>query len=396
MERDIALLGYKNSSNAGDAIQTFAMSQFLGVRPSTLVDRERMCDFSDGQPLLLVNGWLAHNPEAIVTQSNIRLKMISVHLTAGMASYLRHSEDLRRVFIEAEPIGARDLYTVEVLQGFGIEAYFSGCVTLTLKRPNVEASNLVILNDLEPVLQDHFSNLFSQDVEITTNYSPLDFDTFERVEDVANPLLAKIASCKLVITSRLHTALPAISMGVPTIFCPPNLGDARFYGLLDFVANALTLQEALSLNLSDLEEIMRDEKLDLGSYIDAFRENVGDLLEGGKPKTHQSRRIGRSFSPVELIDRIASQHELMSELMPIRKSLAKERDALVTERDALVTERDALVTERDALVTERDALVTERDALVTERDALLASNSWKLTKPLRSIFRVVGQKSSDW
>jgi glycosyltransferase involved in cell wall biosynthesis len=57
----------------------------------------------------------------------------------------------------------------------------------------------------------------------------------------------------------------------------------------------------------------------------------------------------------------------------------------------LRAERDAVTAERDAVTAERDAVTAERDAVTAERDQILASNSWKITEPLRrtgSIFRV--------
>ncbi len=59
--------------------------------------------------------------------------------------------------------------------------------------------------------------------------------------------------------------------------------------------------------------------------------------------------------------------------------------AVTAERDAVTAERDAVTAERDAVTAERDAVTAERDALALERDNLLASNSWRITKPLRKL-----------
>ncbi|HTR15485.1 MAG TPA: hypothetical protein VMI52_00455, partial [Acetobacteraceae bacterium] len=51
---------------------------------------------------------------------------------------------------------------------------------------------------------------------------------------------------------------------------------------------------------------------------------------------------------------------------------AAERDAMMAERDKLAAERDAVMAERDRLAAERDAVMAERDRLAAERDAVMA------------------------
>jgi hypothetical protein len=53
-------------------------------------------------------------------------------------------------------VGARDLGTLELLRKAGVESYFSGCLTLTLERPNITRNpDLIVLNDLPPNKADH-------------------------------------------------------------------------------------------------------------------------------------------------------------------------------------------------------------------------------------------------
>ena len=49
-------------------------------------------------------------------------------------------------------------------------------------------------------------------------------------------LLDLYRKAKLIITSRLHCALPALSYGTPVIFLYYNMQDVRFTGLLDSVS----------------------------------------------------------------------------------------------------------------------------------------------------------------
>jgi hypothetical protein len=54
-----------------------------------------------------------------------------------------------------------------------------------------------------------------------------------------------------------------------------------------------------------------------------------------------------------------------------------------------LTLRRRLQTERDSLQTERDSLQTERDSLLSDQAQILASNSWRLTRPLRALSEAI-------
>ena len=159
-------------------------------------------------------------------------------------------------------------------------------------------------------------------------------------------------------------------MGVPTIFCPPNLHDARFYGLLDFIKHAFTLQEALNLQPTDLEAIIGEDKLNFDSYREVFKKNIESILTGDNQQvTHSPETVGRLFSTKELIDQIAIREESI-------KHLEWEK----------TSHSHWLKTTHQM---ERDALLSERDALLSERDALASSNSDRLTKLLRAIGKFI-------
>jgi hypothetical protein len=52
---------------------------------------------------------------------------------------------------------------------------------------------------------------------------------------LAQKRLDEYAQAKLVITSRLHCALPCLAFGTPVIFIHKNLKDPRFDGLLEYL-----------------------------------------------------------------------------------------------------------------------------------------------------------------
>jgi len=57
--------------------------------------------------------------------------------------------------------------------------------------------------------------------------------------------------------------------------------------------------------------------------------------------------------------------------------------------NTLQSEKDRLVVERDNLINERDMLANERSRLTAERDGLINSLSWRITRPLRLLKKIL-------
>jgi polysaccharide pyruvyl transferase WcaK-like protein len=85
-----------------------------------------------------------------------------------------------------------------------------------------------------------YSNFFDDDILFNAKYIEhyVTPSTEEENFRCADELLKKYANAKLIITSRIHAALPATGMNTPCIFIlPQNISDVelcRFSGLLDF------------------------------------------------------------------------------------------------------------------------------------------------------------------
>jgi len=52
---------------------------------------------------------------------------------------------------------------------------------------------------------------------------------------MAETILKEYASASLVITSRLHSALPCLAIGTPVIFVPKNPHDPRLEGYSEYL-----------------------------------------------------------------------------------------------------------------------------------------------------------------
>lgn len=234
------LLSY-STFNLGDQIQSLAARRFL---PSVdcYMDREAL-DQAKGEPgrvKLIMNGWYCHRPDRWPPSSAIDPLLVSFHVSdiPGDGSGLRardvfaRSDATRDWLRQHGPVGARDLSTLEYLRGIGVEAYFSGCLTLTLRRPEGPRDAGLVLCDVPDTV-----------VQALEDRGIVGRRTCHRDEktkgqerfDSARALLALYARATWVVTTRLHCALPCLAMGTPVLLLDTAADIYRFSGLSDLV-----------------------------------------------------------------------------------------------------------------------------------------------------------------
>ncbi|WP_282042447.1 polysaccharide pyruvyl transferase family protein [Halomonas alimentaria] len=255
--------------NVGDYIQSLAAKQFL-PRVDELLNREALASYSGDPVKLIMNGWFTHNVRNWVPVPEIDPLFISFHVNNTAAPAMLDSAGV--AYLKSyEPIGCRDHFTVESLRAKGIEAYFTGCLTLTLDSYRVKDSERgdavyivdplygyptrakvtynyrrflrsIQSGDVFKILRRgrHLDKLIDKDLlasAVHVNQEPpantySDAEKFAMAED----LLHKYARARLVITSRIHCALPCLALETPVIFVngfTTFIDSCRFDGILD-------------------------------------------------------------------------------------------------------------------------------------------------------------------
>jgi len=233
-ERRLALLTYEDRGNLGDEIQSLAAKQFL-PHVDYWVDREMLNSFSAATALLILNGWFCIRPQNWPPSPSLVPLLISFHLSPGAPQETLLREPNLSYLKKFGPVGARDLPTFRALEKAGVPSWFSGCLTLTLERPNVERDPaLVVLNDIPPQFVQTVAAKTKKRVELTTHLGKPGVSQSERF-DMAEKLLETYARASCVITSRLHCALPCLAMGTPVLLIDLFPDQWRFEGLNNFV-----------------------------------------------------------------------------------------------------------------------------------------------------------------
>ncbi len=280
--------------NIGDYIQSLAVRPFL-PQVDSFVSRENLSEFSGDEHKLILNGWYVHNPLNWPPSSSINPLIISFHISPKTKDLLLNNKAVEYYKLH-EPIGCRDLDTLELLQAKGVDAYFSGCMTLTLDRnlyidpnyqdkiifsdvlynmarynPNKSVKTVLrsLLRTPKVIIQAWnkkklINKLFPENIRKNAKYAiqerSLQKYSHEERFDVATDFLKQLANAKLVVTSRLHTALPCLAFGTPVIFVDGQLSrkfdTSRLSSYTETMLNTISMKEIQQKSSAELHEMV--------------------------------------------------------------------------------------------------------------------------------------------
>ena len=253
---EIGVLGFSGSKNIGDYVQTKAVVDILKTQNIRILDRERLNNYKGNKIKTIVNGWFMESPENWPPSNNIDPLFISFHINPSVKETLINQDSVN-YFKKHEPIGCRDYYTRDLLIEHGINAYFSSCVTLGIDRKNYlkkQPEGIIVIgafDRLKPFLNFksplkflmslikyplrflnyniklyRFNNHLKRQKFKIKNFDQITkkpINSHAEGIKLAENMLQKIAESKIIITSRIHSALPALAMGLKVIFIDEGL-----------------------------------------------------------------------------------------------------------------------------------------------------------------------------
>ena len=131
------LLTYNYSINLGNEIQSIAARRFL-PKVDYFIEHHTVDRFDDDSDVkTIMNAWYLNCPEAWPPSRNIDPLLVSMHFNSVKSTEEAVlAKDSREYFRDYGPVGCRDIYTMDFLNDNGIDAYFTGCLTLTLDSAN--------------------------------------------------------------------------------------------------------------------------------------------------------------------------------------------------------------------------------------------------------------------
>ena len=228
--------------NIGDYIQSLAALQYLpkNCKPY-FIDRDRILFYKGPKVKLIMNGWFLLRPGSLGISQQIEPIFVSYHLFNDgplPTAYLIGIKNFT-------PIGCRDMHTKDNLIKNGVNAYFSSCLTTTLdidySSKDKKRSNDIIFIDykfgdypkadefLKSLKAYNFNNITHINHQFNLNLSHI--DRFK----LAKRLLDKYSRAKLVVTTRIHGALPCLSFKTPVILINKEYDYKRFDGIYNLL-----------------------------------------------------------------------------------------------------------------------------------------------------------------
>lgn len=256
------LMYYKDTDNIGDDIQTYAARRFL-PHIDYYIDRESLNCFIPKEKeyvSMIMNGWYIHNKCAWPPSPYINPLLISMHFMSIDETDVgdKYIQGIGGKYLKQyEPVGARDIETMKRLERNGIEAFFSGCMTLTLQKfDNIQKNNKIFLVDASDSIKEKVkSENTDYEIEEITHWTiqeEISKKTIDqRMQDVEN-LLKKYQGAHLVITNRLHVALPCIALGTPVILVHKEYYDEDRLGVFLKYMDNYTDSEFCNMDINEL------------------------------------------------------------------------------------------------------------------------------------------------
>lgn len=266
------LIMYNDTENLGDDVQTYAAEKYL-PRVDYIIDRDSITSFIPKEKeyvATIMNAWWMNKKFNWPPSPYIYPKMISMHFSHYDTIYNIDQKHIttgygKEYLKKYEPIGCRDVYTEKLLKDNGIKSYFSGCMTLTIdKIENVEKEDYILLVDVEDEIYEKIKSMTQKEIiRITNNrnreeYAKLGWD--ERRKNVIE-YLKTIQKASLVITPRLHTALPSLAVQTPVLMIDYSLNNDRtgsFLKLLYKTTKSEIMENELKYDINNPKENKRD------------------------------------------------------------------------------------------------------------------------------------------
>lgn len=261
--------------NLGDAIQSYAVKNLyreMGIPEEDIipVPRYDLSNYDGEECICVVNS--ASNYEELAYDSYFMPPSEKIHAIPLSLHIHRPLPDEELEFYRTcGGVGCRDSYTAEYLQGLGIDAYLSGCLTLTLPRRSAEqekGADKIYFIDIPEALKSYIPGEISQNAITLTNilrFSNHGSATRMTVEEAYEEhrkgeericLLRDTA--KLVVTSKLHVASPCLAMGIPVVLAQSYFGDR--FGFIDRLLPTYTREYFQEINWNPQPVDFENEK----------------------------------------------------------------------------------------------------------------------------------------
>ncbi len=276
----------------GDDIQFLAIKNlydYMGINYNEVVriGYHELYSYNGEYVILPISfPFYGYQHDAFVT--TFSYKIIPVFLGLSIMSSNLSSKDIEYLR-QYSPIGCRDEHTLNILRQNNIISYLNGCLTAAFpkRKNNIKNNDKIFCIDVPEYFKKYIPTDLLEQCNFVSHmyyYSELE----ESPEQEAYKVYEKyINEAKLIITTRLHGALPCVAAGIPVILLKDKL-SFRFTGI-DKIIKAYTKEEY--------------EKIDWNPCPIEYEEFKMELLNSA------ANRLWDAFKKYESIYKISSFYE---------------------------------------------------------------------------------------
>lgn len=388
----IGLLYNKRTTNVGDDIQSYALENLL-PRVDTMVDRENMntnAHFDNKPTATVMAAWFMGKKWQWPPADCLRPLFTSFHYTdftnypnKYFRSEFEYISGPGAQYLDAwGPVGCRDLFTMEQLQKRGIEAYFSGCVTLTLPKQPVtkDAGKYVCLVDVPKAVENKIRDIYKdtgKEIRVMTHLTKAsNLLTIAHRRSEVEKLLTTYQNAFCVITKRLHVTLPCLAMETPVILVNAKMDPTRFRPYKDWVPS-MTPDEFVERDVTDL---LLNPKPNSKEYLPYREELIRQITEFANNAMAVENIQPRHPLPYTREEYLQWHHDAMEENLQRWFQLSKQVYKDLAEANAQNKKLTAANKKQKAKLAELEAEVTRLQKLVGEEPIVVEESKpgfWK-------------------
>ncbi len=280
--------------NLGDPIQSYAVKSLyreMGIPEEDMVPVPRydLAAYDGEECICVINS--ASNYEELAYDSHFMPPSPKVHaIPMSLHIHREIPPDELAFYRSCGGVGCRDVSTMKYLQKLGIDAYLTGCLTMTLPQRTKEqergADQVYLIDvprDVMEIIPDEIkdnatvlTNILRYENPGNANRMPRE-DAFAEHQKGEERICLLRDSAKLVITSKLHVASPCLAMGIPVILAKNHFGDR--FGFIDRFLPAYTKEHYGEINWDPAPVYFEQEKAKIKQvFFDKVRAEA-DRLE---------------------------------------------------------------------------------------------------------------------
>ncbi len=248
-----------NTYNIGDDLQSIASMHFLPT-----VDyfpfKEQLNTFkteNGDKAKTILNSWYMWKFKNFPPSEDIDPLCISMHFAECCRKKIL-TKKTKEWFKEHGPVGCRDMDTRDWLLSNGVDAYFSGCLTLTLnENPKLRENSIwggyILCVDVSNEVVETVKKRTNRPVYVIGKNIFSSFYAKDRLE-ISKMYLYLYHQAAAVVTGNMHASMPSLAVNTPVcLLTAENKGpdvQKRFSGLIDFL-NHYTTEEFLANDIYD-------------------------------------------------------------------------------------------------------------------------------------------------